>query len=111
MSHIQHAQQIMASARDMNGKEREYFTGMHSNMNEVIELNEKLKKQDEVIEVLQRALRPFTLFKIYDDYNFHTDQHKNYYTNPVSFQLVEFENHAREARTALEKVEEIRSGK
>lgn len=62
-----------------------------SNEEEIIELKKRLSEMESIVKEL-------VLFKIYDDYNFKTDQYRIYYMNPTVFPLVEFENLVRRAR-------------
>ena len=68
---------------------------------------DKLKSQ---LEAANKIVGDLVLFKIYEDYDFKTNQWDKYYTMPIVFPLVEFENLVRSARQALAEVEKIRNG-
>lgn len=64
----------------------------------ISDLEQKLAKATEQIKI-------FASYKIYEDYNFKSDQDRNYYINPVIFNLRKFESEVKLARTTLAEIE------
>jgi hypothetical protein len=65
----------------------------------ISDLEAKLEKAKLVIESLAK-------YKIYEDYNFKSDQLNNYFVNPVIFPLKTFESDVKLARQTLKELEE-----
>ena len=86
--------------------ENKFITSPFTKESLICEMYELSLYRDAYLK-MRSVVSEVCLYKIYEDYEFKSEQMSSYYTNPVVFPLVEFEKTAKRARAAIKKADEI----
>jgi hypothetical protein len=70
------------------------------------ELESKISDLEAKLEKAKLVIESLAKYKIYEDYNFKSDQLNNYFVNPVIFPLKTFESDVKLARQTLKDIGE-----